>query len=70
MSFKLRVLDASTKLSNEVNINAINKIVSPQLIDKVLQKTGKREIRLRKLGAIAVIWFCIALNLFAEESYQ
>lgn len=70
MSFKLRVINASTKLSNEVNINAINKIVSPQLIDKVPEKTGKREIRLRKLGAVAVIWFCIALNLFAEESYQ
>jgi len=70
MGFKLRVLKASTKFSHEVNIHAINKIVSPQLLDNILDQTGKRELRLRKLGAAAVMWFCIALNLYVEEPYQ
>lgn len=70
MGFKLRVLKATTKFSCEVNIHAINQVVSPQLIDNILDNTGKREQRLRKLGAAAVVWFCIALNLYVEEPYQ
>jgi len=62
MGFKLRVVNESAEFSNEVNIHTINKLVSPQLIDNVLEKTGKRENRLRKLGAASVIWFCIALK--------
>lgn len=70
MGFKLRVLEASTKFSHEVNIHAINNVVSPQLIDNILETTDKRELRLRKLGGAAVMWFCIALNLYVEESYN
>lgn len=70
MGFKLRVLEASTKFSHEVNIHAIKNVVSPQLIDNILETTDKRELRLRKLGGAAMMWFCIALNLYVEESYS
>ncbi len=67
MGFKLRVLKAATKFSHKVDIHAINQLRrSTQLVDNILDKTGKRELRLRKLGAAAVIWFCIALNLHVE----
>ena len=70
MGFKLRVLNESVKFASELNIHATNKLVSPELIDNVLDKTGRRENRLRKLGATSVIWFCIALNLFTDECYE
>ena len=70
MSFKLRVLNASNKFPHEINIHAINKIVSSRVIAKALNKTNKWEIRLRKLSAALMIWFCIALNLFTDESYK
>jgi len=70
MRFKLQVLHASTKFADEVNIPALGKVVSSQLIDHVLDTTGAREIRSRKLSAAFCIWFCIALNLFSDEPYQ
>jgi hypothetical protein len=60
MGFKLKVLDAAAKFPNEVNLHALNHVVSPQIIDQVLKQTGKHEIRLRKLSADATIWFCIS----------
>jgi len=55
MRFKLQVLHASTKFADEVNIPALGKVISSQLIDHVLETTGAREIRSRKLSAALCI---------------
>jgi hypothetical protein len=70
MRFKLQVLDAAAQFADEVNIATLSKVITPRLIDKVVDHTGRREQRRRKLSAGFCIWFCIALNLFADEPYQ
>lgn len=70
MGFKLRSFRTSVKFAETVAIQAIDDVVSPLLIDQVLQETGKREVRVRKLSAAFVIWFCIALNLYSAEAYK
>lgn len=70
MRFKLQVLHASTHFAEQVNIPALNKIISSRHINRVLEQTGKREQRCRKVSAAFCMWFCIALNLFSDEPYQ
>lgn len=70
MGFKLHHFRAAVKFSEAVNIQSINDFVSPRLINQVLQETGKREVRLRKLSAAFVVWFCIAINLYTHEAYK
>ncbi|MBC6949744.1 IS4 family transposase [candidate division KSB1 bacterium] len=70
MRFKLQVPQASMHFTEQVNIPALSKIISSRRIDRVLEQTGKREKRCRKVSAAFCIWFCIALNLFTDDPYQ
>ena len=45
-----------------------NRLVSPDLIESVLQDNGAKEERLRKLPAKVIVWLVIGMGLFTEES--
>jgi len=46
----------------------IHKVISENVVERVLDKTGTREKRRRKLPAKIILLFVIAMGLFTEES--
>jgi hypothetical protein len=70
MKRNLRQIDESVHLTNEVTLEALGKIVSPETVKKILEPIGKSELRVRKLTMVIVAFVCIAMNLYAEEAIE
>src|SRR6266508_4569914 len=57
------------RLSDRVAIGALTATFPPELVDRVLAQTGKREQRRRLLPARMVVYYLLALALFADVAY-
>src|SRR6266540_2178607 len=57
------------RLSDRVAIGALTATFPPGLVDRVLAQTGKREQRRRLLPARMVVYYLLALALFADVAY-
>jgi Insertion element 4 transposase N-terminal len=57
------------RLSDRVAIGALTATFPPELVDRVLAQTGKREQRRRLLPARMVVYCLLALALFADVAY-
>src|SRR6266540_3415726 len=59
------------RLSDRVAIGALTATFPPELVDRVLAQTGKREQRRRLLPARMVVYYllALALALFADVAY-
>lgn len=57
------------RLSDCISIGVLTRTFSPELIDRVIDESGKREQRVRLLPARVTVYFVLALCLFAHESY-
>ena len=57
------------RLSDFVAIGVLTRTFPPDLVDRVIDQTGKREQRVRLLPARMTVYFVLALCLFARESY-
>lgn len=68
MAFILRQIDEDAKLTDEIALEAIETVVSPEQIETVIESCGVREQRRRQLPADVTIWLCIAMNLFAKDA--
>lgn len=66
----LRPLEPGTKFAEAVSFDAIERIVPEQEIEAVLNETGTKEQRTRKIPARMAILLAIAMNLFTEESIE
>jgi hypothetical protein len=63
---KLRVEE---RLSDRVAIGALTATFPPELVDRVLAATGRAEQRRRLLPARMVVYYVLALALFADVAY-
>jgi hypothetical protein len=55
--------------SDRVAIGALTQTYPPALVDEVLAQTGRREQRTRLLPARMVVYYLLALALFADVAY-
>jgi hypothetical protein len=64
-----RKAPAGERLSDYISIGVLTRTFPPDVVDRVVEETGKREQRVRLLPARVTVYFVLALCLFAHESY-
>jgi hypothetical protein len=62
-------LPNGTRISDHVTLGVLTSTVPPGLIDAVLADTGRQSRRRRQLPARLVVYYVIALALYAQASY-
>jgi len=68
MGYRLRQIDAESKFSSELNLEAIGRAVPITEIKAVLQATGSQETRERKLNMTVVVLLIIGMNIYTRLS--
>src|SRR5262249_56781223 len=58
------------RLTDRISLGVLAGIVPRDLIEEVLDETGKRERRSRLLPAHVMVRFCLAMCLFYHEDYE
>jgi hypothetical protein len=58
------------QLTDVVGIGVLTRLVTRELVDDVLVRTGTREERKRGLPARIVVYFVLAMALFSRDSYE
>lgn len=53
-------------LSNALVLEALSRYVPPERLEAALARTGRREVRIRRLPAMAVLWLVIAIGLWGD----
>ena len=62
--------DGSAWLTDVVSLGVLAEVVGRDLIEEVLDETGRRERRRRRLPAHVMVRFCVAMCLFYDEDYE
>jgi len=57
------------RLTDRVGIGILTRVVSRDLVDEVLNSTGKQEKRSRLLPARVVVYYVLALTLYFGDAY-
>jgi len=58
------------RLSDHISIGVLTRAYPPELVDRVLAESGRVERRTRLLPARVMVYYAMALALFAESSYE
>jgi hypothetical protein len=58
------------RLSDHVALGALTRTFPPDLVDAVIESTGKVERRNRLLPARLVVYYVLALSLFSQSGYE
>lgn len=60
----------SARLTDVISLGVLAEVVGRDLIEEVLDETGRRERRKRRLPAHVMVRFCVAMCLFYDEDYE
>jgi hypothetical protein len=58
------------RLTDVIGIGVLTRVVTQEIVDDVLLRTGSKEIRKRGLPARVVVYFVLAMALFSRDSYE
>lgn len=58
------------RVSDHISIGVLTRVFPPELVDRVVVEAGRREQRQRLLPARVVVYYVLALALFADASYE
>jgi hypothetical protein len=58
------------RLSDRISIGVLTRVFPPELVDGVVAEVGRAERRHRLLPARVVVYYVLALALFADSSYE
>lgn len=61
---------SDSRLTDHVSIGVLTRVFPPELVDGVIAEAGRREQRQRLLPARVVVYYVLALALFADCSYE
>jgi hypothetical protein len=61
---------SETRLSDVVSVGLLTRVFPPELVDGVIEQTGRREVRRRALPARSVAYFAIGMALHSQGSYE
>jgi Insertion element 4 transposase N-terminal/Transposase DDE domain len=62
-------LPTGTRLSNHISLGVLTTMIPADMIDAVLAHTGRHSRRQRQLPARVVVYYVLALGLYAQASY-
>jgi hypothetical protein len=62
--------DSGGRLTDSVGLGVLTRIIPRDLVDEVLNATGKNEQRKRLLPARVVVYYVLALTLFYGDAYE
>src|SRR5215212_833250 len=58
------------RLSDRIAIGVLTRTFPPELVDRVIERTGRAEQRQRLLPARVVVYYTLAMCLFAQVGYE
>jgi hypothetical protein len=58
------------RLSDHISIGVLTRVFAPELVDGVVAQAGRTEVRQRLLPARVVVYYVLAMALFADASYE
>jgi hypothetical protein len=58
------------RLSDHISIGVLTRVFPPELVDAVVAEAGRAERRQRLLPARVVVYYVLAMALFAQASYE
>jgi len=61
---------SDSRLTDHISIGVLTRVFPPELVDGVVAEAGRRERRQRLLPARVVVYYVLALALFADSSYE
>jgi hypothetical protein len=61
---------SDSRLSDHISIGVLTRVFPPELVDGVVAEAGRTERRHRLLPARVVVYYVLALALFADASYE
>jgi hypothetical protein len=61
---------SDSRLTDHISIGVLTRVFPPELVDGVVAEAGRRERRVRLLPARVVVYYVLALALFADASYE
>src|SRR5436305_14967568 len=72
MADKSRIgpVDGFVRLTDHISLGVLAEILPRDLIEEVLQETGRRKQRSRLLPAHVMVRFCLAMCLFYDDDYE
>lgn len=62
--------ETEQRLSDHISIGVLTRTYPPELVDRVVAETGKTEARHRLLPARVVVYYVMAMALYAHASYE
>jgi hypothetical protein len=62
--------ESNDRLTDRIGLGVVTRVVSRDLVDEVLNSTGKQEKRARLLPARVVVYYVLALTLFYGDAYE
>ncbi len=67
MTLRIRHIDPNATPSSQVSLEALARVVPDSTVAEVVTECDATEQRTRKLSATFVVFFCIAMNLYATD---
>src|SRR5436190_1166212 len=64
------LLPSPPPITDRIALGALTHTFPPELVDRVVQETGRAEQRRRLLPARVVVYFVLALALYAHAAYE
>ena len=61
---------SDTRLTDHISVGVLTRVFPPELVDGVVAEAGRRECRQRLMPARVVVYYVLALALFADCSYE
>ncbi len=68
MSRTLAELPSGPRLTDHISLGVVTKVVPKQVVDAVLEETGRQSRRQRQLPARVMVYYAIALAFYMEAS--
>jgi len=62
--------ETDQRLSDHISIGVLTRVFPPELVDRVVSEAGRVEQRHRLLPARVVVYYVLAMALFADASYE
>lgn len=62
--------ETDQRLSDHISIGVLTRVFPPELVDRVVAEAGRVEQRHRLLPARVVVYYVLAMALFADASYE
>ena len=64
------LLGSPPPIIDRIALGALTRTFPPELVDQVIQQTGRAEQRRRLLPARVVVYFVLALALYGQVAYE